>query len=314
MTSPLPQPKIPTPDYYIIPRELRQLLYEPDSDTHFLLDFIEGNLNVLQRIAQFECVSALEFGAGSGTVSAFMRTAAKTVGLKVLSFATDISPHAATATTLMCPEGDVIRCSLGSAFRAAPLGGFDIILFNAPYVPSDAAELAADATDDPLARTYAGGEDGAEVLVDAIATLPALLRRGPLRAAAVQVSVDGAAVARGCAAGASSELAADAPPPAPAVTAAQVGLDDTTTKTPRVVSTTPAVVTDAVPHVVDGSDDGLPAWAPRNGGVALFLGMRINNAKGQLTRAAEANGLTLSVAGERYACGEWLVIWALRHA
>ena len=48
-------------------------------------------------------------------------------------------------------------------------GKIDIILFNPPYVVTDAEELAKAQQDKGIAATWAGGKDGVEILIKLLA-------------------------------------------------------------------------------------------------------------------------------------------------
>ncbi|WP_440948280.1 HemK2/MTQ2 family protein methyltransferase [Methanosarcina sp. T3] len=123
------------------------LVYEPAEDSFLLADAAleeaKPGMNVL------------EIGAGSGFVSAVLRTNVK--GIRVL--ATEINPHAAS-----CAKANGVEVIRTDLFRGLKPGSreasFDLILFNPPYLPTSEEEKV------PGWLNYAfdGGVSGRETL------------------------------------------------------------------------------------------------------------------------------------------------------
>lgn len=123
------------------------LVYEPAEDSFLLADAALEEAEPGMRI--------LEIGAGSGFVSAVLRTNIK--GIRV--FATEINPHAA-----QCAKANGIEVIRSDLFRGLKPGSrgafFDLILFNPPYLPTSEEEKV------PGWLNYAfdGGISGRETL------------------------------------------------------------------------------------------------------------------------------------------------------
>lgn len=123
------------------------LVYEPAEDSFLLADA------VLEEAEPGMCI--LEIGAGSGFVSAVLRTNIK--GIR--AFATEINPHAARCAKANGVE--VIRTDLFKGIKSGNKeASFDIILFNPPYLPTSEDEKV------PGWLNYAfdGGTSGRETL------------------------------------------------------------------------------------------------------------------------------------------------------
>ncbi|HJJ36119.1 MAG TPA: 50S ribosomal protein L11 methyltransferase [Methanocorpusculum sp.] len=107
--------------------------------------------------------TVLEMGTGSGEVaSAVMTKAARTL-------ACDINPHA-VAYAHEVHGLDTVRSDMFSAIS----GTFSLILFNAPYLPTDPAERM----DDWLEYALDGGADGCESVARFLAQAPYHLSEG----------------------------------------------------------------------------------------------------------------------------------------
>ena len=117
-------------------------VYEPSEDTELLIDAIRREERSLQGLR------ALDVGTGSGAVAAAMDE----MGADLV-VAVDISPLAARMAK--GKVADVLRADLLSALR----GPFDVVAFNAPYLPSSPEERV----DGWLDRAFHGGEGGVEV-------------------------------------------------------------------------------------------------------------------------------------------------------
>lgn len=119
-------------------------VYLPAEDTFLLL-----------RAALSEACSedlVLEIGCGSGLVSVELASKVRRIT------ATDINPHAVCATIARAgaTEIDVVRTDLFSGIK----GKFDLILFNAPYLPTEAEERTGRWIDYALD----GGKSGRETI------------------------------------------------------------------------------------------------------------------------------------------------------
>ena len=129
-------------------------VYQPAEDTYLLL-----------RAAQCEARPAdgvLEIGCGSGFIS-------QELGAKVARLlATDINPHAVRAARARGIE--VIRADLLRGIK----GEFDLILFNAPYLPTEPTERTGQWIDYALD----GGENGRQTVHRFIEDLAVHLRPG----------------------------------------------------------------------------------------------------------------------------------------
>ncbi len=123
------------------------LVYEPAEDSFLLADAALEEAEPGMRI--------LEIGAGSGFVSAVLRTNIK--GIR--AFATEINPHAARCAKANGVE--VIRTDLFKGIKSGNReASFDLILFNPPYLPTSEEEKV------PGWLNYAfdGGASGRETL------------------------------------------------------------------------------------------------------------------------------------------------------
>jgi release factor glutamine methyltransferase len=104
----------------------------------------------------------LEIGTGSGYVARHL------AGKVALVVATDVNPHACRAAA--SPGVRVARADLTAGIR----GQFDLVLFNAPYLPTRPEERM----DDWLERALDGGETGREVIARLLPDLPRVLVPG----------------------------------------------------------------------------------------------------------------------------------------
>ena len=123
------------------------LIYEPAEDSFLLADVALKEADQGTRI--------LEIGAGSGFVSAVLLANVKEISL----IATEINPHAALCAKINGLE--LIRTDLFRGIRSESSENcFDLILFNAPYLPTSKEEKV------PGWLNYAfdGGINGRETL------------------------------------------------------------------------------------------------------------------------------------------------------
>lgn len=161
-------------------------VYQPAEDTFLLL-----------RAALSEARpadSVLEIGCGSGLISQELRPKVSRL------LATDINPHAARAARARGVE--VIRADLFQGIK----GKFDLVLFNAPYLPT----LPEERTGCWIDRALDGGESGRETVDRFIADLSGHLLPGG-RALLLISSLTGLAEVREAAAsaGLSAEVVAE---------------------------------------------------------------------------------------------------------
>jgi release factor glutamine methyltransferase len=120
---------------------------------------------LLLRAALAEAKSSdrvIELGTGSGYVARHL------AGKVALVAATDVNPHACRAAA--SPGVGVARADLAAGIR----GQFDLVLFNAPYLPTKPEERM----DDWLEKALDGGKTGREVIARLLPDLPRLLAPG----------------------------------------------------------------------------------------------------------------------------------------
>lgn len=152
---------ISTPD---VPT-LHESVYEPSEDSFLLLDCMEQCLSELQR-KPYPVVC--EIGSGSGIVSAFLKAHIFPNGFFL---ATDVNSKACDAIRSTVKANcshqrfntlDVLQMSLTLAIRR---NSIDVLVFNPPYVPSEAVPQIPTAKDNYtwLDLALLGGENGMEV-------------------------------------------------------------------------------------------------------------------------------------------------------
>lgn len=189
---------LPTPDTSHVDYER---IYEPAEDSFLLLDTLSSATETAFLRSRFgggeteegstsqqpPAPLVVEIGPGSGVVIGFVNAHAHTIfGTRsVLTAAVDVNRHACTATGATARRAGSENDKTSGAFLdavqgdlAAPLraGCVDVLIFNPPYVPTEALPRrpsAADADADRAARSfdhdsyllalsYAGGRDGME--------------------------------------------------------------------------------------------------------------------------------------------------------
>jgi len=135
---------------------LADAVYEPAEDSYLLIDAALNEIAGSNRRLRI-----IEIGTGSGIVTAAMMRDAP----EHIYAATDISPHAvACAKVNRVPA---IRADLFGGIK----GRFDLIIFNAPYLPTTPAERV----DGWLDRAWNGGDDGRAVINRFLEHAPAFL-------------------------------------------------------------------------------------------------------------------------------------------
>lgn len=139
-----------------------QRVYEPAEDTFLLLDALENDLETLKKNVDI----CLECGSGSGTIITALSTALDQRSRLML--ATDINHHACK-TTRKCAtyhnQGNniqVVRTSLAESLVDRLAGSVDLIVFNPPYVPTEAGECLPNSTQ--LQHAWAGGARGRDLI------------------------------------------------------------------------------------------------------------------------------------------------------
>ena len=127
------------------------LVYEPGEDTFLLAQH-------LANIALPPGAEALEIGTGTGLIALLLAKKAKTV------VGTDINPHAINTARLNAETNDVKNATfLYSNLFENVKGKYDIIVFNAPYLPT-AKESFHDPNLKIASKAWDGGKTGREVL------------------------------------------------------------------------------------------------------------------------------------------------------
>lgn len=158
---------LPNTDY-LTNKELSKL-YEPSDDSYLLIDSL---IEDFEFIKQRNTVICCEVGSGSGVISKTLALLFKANNIKQFFLAIDISEFAVHATknafsscNISPPFAsnkvsyDVIQGDLFTSFNNDILK-IDVLVFNPPYVVTESAEVESSI----LARTWAGGKFGREVI------------------------------------------------------------------------------------------------------------------------------------------------------
>jgi release factor glutamine methyltransferase len=188
---------LPTPDTSHVPYTH---VYEPAEDSFLLLDTLSSEQETAFLRSRFPPSSQdppliLEVGPGSGVVIAFITAnAASLLGhADVLAFAVDANRFACASTAItvrkavqetQAPKAgvflDAVQGDLASPLRP---GQVDVLVFNPPYVPTDALPAMTGKDGDEVKPTfgeesrllelaYAGGRDGMETTDRLLEVLP----------------------------------------------------------------------------------------------------------------------------------------------
>ena len=155
------------PVYYGIRIELHPDVYEPAEDTFLLAETLEVKPGEI----------ALDVGTGTGIIALLMARKAKRV------LGVDVNPKAvelARKNALLNGIGNV-EFRLSDLFENVS-GKFDVITFNAPYLPGEPEE--------PIDLALVGGETGREVIDRFIREVPDYLTENG-RVYLVQSSITG---------------------------------------------------------------------------------------------------------------------------
>jgi len=136
-------------------------VYEPAEDTFLLADYLA------QVVKEIDTV--LDVGTGCGILAVLAARKA----LKVV--ATDLNPHAVECARLNAVANDVsekVDVRLSELFESIQnTEKFDLIVFNAPYLPSESHE-----EETWIGRAWAGGPTGRQVIDKFIDEAPEHLR------------------------------------------------------------------------------------------------------------------------------------------
>ncbi|ASJ03869.1 HemK2/MTQ2 family protein methyltransferase [Thermococcus barossii] len=141
------------PVYYGIKLKLHPQVYEPAEDTFLLAENLavrEGDL-------------ALDVGTGTGLIALLMaRKAMFVLGVDINPLAVEFARENARINGIKNVE-----FRLSNLFESVE-GKFDVVTFNAPYLPGEPEE--------PIDLALVGGETGREVLDRFIGEVPAYLK------------------------------------------------------------------------------------------------------------------------------------------
>jgi len=147
-------------------------VYEPSDDSFALVDALRAE--AASWAARQPAVCA-EIGCGSGYVICSAALMLQDLGLRCACLASDLSPHALTATRQTLEQHgvgdhvDLVQTDLLAVLAAEQR--IDLLLFNPPYVVTPDEEV----TRGGIASAWAGGRDGRIVIDRLLAQLPRLL-------------------------------------------------------------------------------------------------------------------------------------------
>lgn len=155
--------KIKTPIY-----DLEQFsdVYDPSQDTFLFLDALELEVT---KLISLRPTFAVEIGSGSGIIITSLSQLFKS---SCMYFATDINPQACIATKFTSVQNQSsVQCLNMDLLSCFKENMFDIILFNPPYVLTEADELSGNG----LNRSWAGGTKGRTIIDKLLLQLPKVL-------------------------------------------------------------------------------------------------------------------------------------------
>jgi release factor glutamine methyltransferase len=138
-----------------------EYVYSPSSDTFFLCD---GLVALSDRIP--DPCTFLEVGSGSGYVTAFAARLCARLNKTSIHITTDINMRCCAKTRDVCAANKVRVFPICDSFAHSFRGPIDIIVFNPPYVETPDSELIDAQKERGISASWAGGEDGAEVIYD----------------------------------------------------------------------------------------------------------------------------------------------------
>lgn len=149
-----------TPDYSHFKTEDYEKFYEPGEDTFLFLDALEAEMKFLNSI---DPLVVIEIGCGAGLVSNFLANHLNN-SKRTLFFGTDLNNNACLATEKTARKNEnflnLVNCDLISPMMDRLHKSVDILLFNPPYVVTEANELGSTG----IEAAWAGGKDGREVM------------------------------------------------------------------------------------------------------------------------------------------------------
>mmetsp|Transcript_12828 Transcript_12828/g.27411 ORF Transcript_12828/g.27411 Transcript_12828/m.27411 type:complete len:218 (+) Transcript_12828:3-656(+) len=148
-------------------------VYEPAEDTWLFVDTLHHERDFLKNLQPALC---LEVGGGSGCLTAAL---GGLLGGSAAFFVTDINPLAASVCVKTGAANgvgglDVVHTSLVSSLEDRLCGKVDVLLFNPPYVVTPHEEIESSL----IARAWAGGVDGREVLDELLPKIHGLMAPG----------------------------------------------------------------------------------------------------------------------------------------
>ena len=145
-------------------------VYEPSDDTFLLVDALTADAAALRAVRPAVCV---EVGSGSGAVVTHLGRLLAASAPPPHVLATDVNRTAALATAATAAAAGVAVHALhADLLRALRPGSVDVVVFNPPYVPTSAAELAGAALSNDIALSWAGGARGRVVTDRLLNALP----------------------------------------------------------------------------------------------------------------------------------------------
>lgn len=147
--------------------KLQDKFYPPSQDTYLLLDSLQKDFSLIQKLDPLTC---LEIGCGSGIITTFL---AKLLGPSRVYLTTDINPYACLATKHTTEHNkcsvQVVNTDLVSNINLHLC--VDLLVFNPPYVVTSDSEVGGCG----IEASWAGGADGRIVTNRVLSEIPTLL-------------------------------------------------------------------------------------------------------------------------------------------